>query len=111
MGKRFVPVRDADKRAIDLHFMLEAVAELPFVEVRVNRDDKQPIFIQDKTKSSDWWTVSIDHFLTFDIEQAKEAGGTAQALLRSRKRPGPPRLPQTEIDRAVNKFFTGEDDE
>lgn len=111
MGKRFVPVRDADKRAIDLHFMLQEVAGMPLIEVRVFRDAKQPIHILDRTDSDKWWTVTIDHFLRLDVEQAKAEGGTAMALVFSRKKPERPRLPQTEVDRAVNKFLIGEDDE
>lgn len=111
MGKRFVPVRDADKRAIDLHFMLQEVAQMPLIEVRVYRDGKQPIHVLDRTNSTNWWTLSIDHFLRLDPEQARAEGGTALALIYSRKKQERPRLPQTEIDRAVNKFLIGEDDE
>jgi hypothetical protein len=106
-----VPVRNADKRAIELHFLLLAAAELPFVEISVQSDNKQPIFIQDRFERSFWRNVSIDYFLTFDIEQAKAAGGTARALLESGKKSKRAQLPQTEIDRAVDQFLKGEDDE
>ena len=114
MGKQFVPVRDADKRAIDLHFMLREVEQMPLIEIRVFKDEKQPIFIQDRSDPNNpnkWWMVSIDHFLRLNIEQAKAEGGTALALILSRKKPERPRLPQAEVDRAVNQFLSGEDDE
>jgi hypothetical protein len=113
MGKRFVPVRDADKRAIDLHLMLREVEQMPLIEIRVynDRNRKQPIVIRDRTDPDKWWTVSIDRFLGMDIEQAKAEGATALALYLSRKKPERPRLPQTEVDHAVNQFLSGEDDE
>jgi hypothetical protein len=112
MGKRFVPVRDADKRAIDLHLMLREVEQMPLIEIRVYNDrSKQPICIRDRTDPDKWWLVSIDHFLGMDVEQAKAEGATALALYLSRKKPERPRIPQTEVDRAVNQFLAGEDDE
>ena len=113
MGKRFVPVRDADKRAIDLYRMLREVELMPLVEVRVLDDSKQPIFIGDRSDSDGrWWrTVSVDLFLCLSVEQAKAEGGTALALFCSRKKPKKSPLPQTEIDRATHKFLSGEDDE
>jgi hypothetical protein len=111
MGKRFVPVRDADKRAIDLYLMLQEVEQMPLVELHVYKDSKKPILIQDRNDSNKWWTVTVDLFLRLDVEQAKADGGTAFALYWSRKKPERPRLPQTEVDRAVNKFLSGEDDE
>jgi hypothetical protein len=113
MGKRFVPVRDADKRAIDLHLMLREVEQMPLIEIRVSgdRNCKQPIVIQDRSDHDKWWTVSIDHFLGLNVEQAKAEGATALALILSRKKLERPRIPQTEVDRAVNQFLSGEDDE
>jgi len=114
MGKRFVPVRDADKRAIDLHLMLREVEQMPLIQLRVFKDEKQPIVIHDRSdpiNPNKWWTFSIDQFLRLDVERAKAEGGTALALVLSRKKPERPRLPQAEVDRAVSQFLSGEDDE
>jgi hypothetical protein len=45
-----------------------------------------------------------------DVEQAKAEGATALALILSRKKPERPRIPQTEVDRAVNQFLSGDDE-
>jgi hypothetical protein len=111
MGKRFVPVRDADKRAIELYLMLREVEQMPLVKVHVFKDRKNPIFIQDKNDLSDGWEMTIDHFLQLSLEKANAEGGTALALICSRKKPARPRLPQAEVDRAVDQFFSGDDDE
>jgi hypothetical protein len=111
MGKRFVPVRDADKRAIALHLALKEVEQMPLIEVQIYRNEKQPILIVDRQRKGFWWNLSIDWFLSLDVEQAKANGGTAQALIESRKKKERLPLPQTEIDRAVTQFMTGEDDE
>jgi hypothetical protein len=111
MGKRFVPVRDADKRAIDVYLMLREVEKMPLVRVGVFRDRKEPIFIQDTNDLSDGWAMTVDHFLELSVEQANAEGGTAYALVCSRKKSARPRLPQTEVDRAVNQFLSGDDDE
>jgi hypothetical protein len=113
MGKRFVPVRNADKRAIDLHLMIREVEQMPLVEVRVLDDSKKPIFIGDRSDSdARWWRIiSVDLFLRLSVEQAKAEGGTALALFCSRKKPEKPRLPQSEIDRVAHKFLSGEEDE
>jgi hypothetical protein len=111
VGKRFVPVRDADKRAIDLHLMLQEVEQMPLVALRIYKDSKQPIVIRDRNDPDKWWPVTVDLFLQLNVEQAKADGGTAFALYCSRKKLERPRLPQTEVDRAVNSFLSGEDDE
>jgi len=111
MGKRFVPVRDADKRAIALHLMLREVEQMPLIEVEVYLDEKRPIIIIDRQRKGIWWNFSVDGFLALDVEQAKANGGTASALIGSQKKKERPRLPQTEIDRAVNEFLTGDGDE
>jgi len=111
MGRRFVPVRDADKRAIELYLMLRAVEQMPLVKLRVFKDRKDPIYIQDKNDLSDGWAMTVDHFLQLSLEQANAEGGTALALICSRKKPARPRIPQTEVDRAVEKFLSGDDDE
>jgi hypothetical protein len=112
MGKRFVPVRDADKRAIDLYLMLREVEQMPLVEVSVFKDSKHPILIRDRNDPDNkWWMVSVDLFLRLSVEQARAEGGTAFALYCSRKKSERPRLPQAEVDRAVNNFLSGEEDE
>jgi hypothetical protein len=111
MGKRFVPVRDADKRAIALHLMLQEVEQMPLIEVQLSRDEKQPIIIIDRQRRGYWWIFTVDGFLALDLEQAKANGGTALALIQSRKKKERSRLPQTEIDRAVDQFLTGDEDE
>ena len=111
MGTRFVPIRDADKRAIALHLILQEVEQMPLIEVGVFRDEKQPIRISDRTRKGRWWNFTVDGFLGLDVKQAKADGGTASALVQSRKKKERPRLPQTEIDRAVDQFLTGENEE
>jgi hypothetical protein len=111
MGKRFVPVRDADRRALEFYFMLKEVEQMPLVEIDVSMDSKKPILIRDKNDRNYWQTMSIDAFLSLDVEQAKAEGGTGKALIWSRKKPARPRIPQAEVDRAVNNFLSGEDSE
>ena len=74
MGKRFVPVRDADRRALEFYFMLKEVEQMPLVEIDVSMDSKKPILIRDKNDRSYWQTMSIDAFLSLDVEQAKAEG-------------------------------------
>ena len=104
MGKRFVPVRDADRRAIELYLMLREVEQMPLVDLRVYDDSKEPIFIGDRNDPKKWWTFTVDQFLRLNVTQAKAEGATALALRLSQKKPARPRLPQTEVDRAVNQF-------
>jgi hypothetical protein len=113
MGKRFVPVRNADGRAIDLHLMLEAIREkLPLVGVQIVRDGKLPIIIFDKSAPDKYWdNFSVDGLLSRDVEQAIANGGTFLAFKLSRKKPQKPKLPQTEITRAVDQFLDGREDE
>jgi hypothetical protein len=111
MGKRFVPVRDADRRAIELYLMLREVEQMPLVDLRVYDDSKEPIFIGDRNDPQKWWTFTVDQFLRLNVTQAKAEGATALALRLSQKKPARPRLPQTEVDRAVNQFLSGEEDE
>ena len=91
--------------------MLLEVGQMPLIGLRVFKDRKEPIFIQDKKDQDKWWTLSIDHFLRLNVEQAKAEGGTALALILSQKKPARPRIPQAEVDRAVDQFFSGRDDE
>jgi hypothetical protein len=63
MGKRFVPVRDADKRAIELYMMLREVEQTPLVDLRIFEDSKEPIFIGDRNVPQKWWTFTVDQFL------------------------------------------------
>ncbi|MET4069612.1 hypothetical protein ABID58_004414 [Bradyrhizobium sp. S3.2.6] len=111
MGKRFVAARDADRRALDLYLMIKEVEQMPLVHLAISIDEKRPIFIQDKTNQHYWDHFTIDGFLSLDVEQAKAEGGTAKALIWSRKKPARPRVPQAEVDRAVDRFLAGEDDE
>ncbi|SRR6266536_3624293 len=111
MGKRFVPVRDADKRALDLYFMLSEVAQMPLIELRVRKDSKTPIVIMDKIDHEKCWHFSVDGFLRLSIEQAKAQDGTAFALMMSQRQPDRPRIPQAEVDRAADQFLSGEDNE
>ena len=111
MGKRFVPVRDADKRAIELYMMLREVEQMPLVDLRIFENSKEPIFIGDRNAPQKWWTFTVDQFLRLNVQQAKAEGATALALRLSQKKPTRPRIPQAEIDRAVNQFLSGEDDE
>src|SRR5262249_4548870 len=110
MGKRFVPVRDADKRAIRLHLMLKQVEQMPLIDLRLHADEKNAIVIIDKRNPARVWAYTVDQFLGLDVEQAKAAGGTAVDLVCSRKAPQRPRLPQSEIDRAVDDFMSGDEE-
>lgn len=112
MGKRFVPVRDVDKRAIELYLALREVENMPLVVLRVRKDSKEPIAFGDKGGDPDSWRAfTIDAFLRLDIEKAKAKGGTAFDLATSYKPRPPARIPQREVDRGVQQFFSGEDDE
>jgi hypothetical protein len=111
MGKRFVPVRDADSRAIELHLMLQEVEQMPLIELSILSDHKEPICIQDRHDRKKWWTFTVGQFLRLNVEQAKAEGATALALIHSRKKPAQPRVPQAEVDRAVKELLSGEDDE
>ena len=110
MGKRFVPVRNADQRAIELYKTLREVELMPLLKVHVG-DGPKPITLSDANDPNKWWTFTVDGFLSLDVAQAKADGGTFMALNLSRKKPGKPRLPQAEIDRAADNFMTGNDDE
>jgi hypothetical protein len=112
IGKRFVPVRDADKRAIELYLMLRTVEQMPLVRLHVSKDGgDRPISIGDRNDDDKRWWFTVDQFLRLSVEQAKTEGGTALALICSRKKPARPRIPQAEVDRAVDQFLTGDDDE
>ncbi|WP_377830329.1 hypothetical protein ACFKHW_17365 [Bradyrhizobium lupini] len=111
MGTRFVPVRDADRRALELHFMLKEVEQMPLVHLAISIDQKKPILLQDKSDQHHWDHFSVDRFLSLNIEQAKAEGGTYQALVWSRKKMARPPVPQAEVARAVDSFLAGEDDE
>ncbi|HVQ71879.1 MAG TPA: hypothetical protein VMT08_30710 [Bradyrhizobium sp.] len=110
MGKRFVPVRNADQRAIELYKTLREVEQMPLIAVEIG-DGSKPIILYDANNPNKWDTLSVDGFLSLDVGQAKAEGGTFMALKLSRKKPGKPRLPQAEVDRAVEAFMTGKDDE
>jgi len=110
VGKRFVPVRNADQRAIELYKTLREVEQMPLLKVEVG-DGSKPIVLSDANDPNRWYAFTVDGFLSLDVAQAKAEGGTFMALKLSRKKPGKPRLPQTEVDRAAEAFMTGRDDE
>ena len=114
MGKRFVPVRDADKRALELYLALRDVENMPLIDLRVRKNSKNPIALGKRDSDpDDWWTFTVDQFLSLDVAAAKAKGGTAFDLISSykAKKPASPRIPQAEVDRAVDQFFSGDDDE
>lgn len=112
MTKRFVPIKDADKRAIRLHLMLDAIREkLSTVGVKIRSDDKAPIRLSDKNDPDHWGYFSVENVLNLDLDQAIANGGGYKALIESRRPPARPKLPQSEIDRAVDQFLSGRDDE
>lgn len=76
MGKRFVSTRDADHRALELHFMVREVEQMPLVDIRVEKDGKEPIYIGDRNDPSRWWTYSVENFLEIDIDAARRLRGT-----------------------------------
>ena len=110
MRKRFVPVRDADQRAIDLYKTLREVEQMPLLKVHVGNGPK-PITLSDANDPNQWNVFTVGGFLSLDVAQAKAEGGTFMALNLSRKTPDKPRLPQAEVDRTVEAFMTGKDDE
>ena len=111
MVKRFVPVRDANQRALELYFMLREIEQMPLIGLEVDQQSKKPIVLRDKSDPKKFWTYTVDQVLQIEIEQVKAQGSTWFALTTSKKRPPRPRIPQAEVDRAVNKFMLGEDDE
>jgi hypothetical protein len=111
MGKRFVPVRDADKRALELYFALREVEDMPLIDLEVHKDSKTPIIFGDKNDRHKWWSLTVDQFLSRDIAGAKAKGGSASDLCVTFKKPARPRIPQSEVDRSVDGFFSGHDDE
>jgi hypothetical protein len=110
VGKRFVRVQDADKRVLQFYKTLREVEQMPLVNVDVT-DGPKPILLFDANDPKKWDHFTIDGFLSLDIAQAKAEGGTFTALRFSRKKPGTPRLPKEEVDRAVGAFMTGSDDD
>jgi hypothetical protein len=108
MGKRFTPTGDADRRAIRFYHQIRAIIEtLPSVEVRFTHDGKK-VRLCKKTDSDYRTDYTVDEVLMLDVEQAVRDGGTWIALVRSRKAVRP-RVPQAEIDEAVQEFLDGEE--
>jgi hypothetical protein len=111
MGKRFVPVRGADKRSIDLHLMLVAIEEMPLVGVDLRPEEKEPVVIFDKANPRHYRAYTVDAILRLNVVEAVANGGTFKALTNSRAKPAKPNLPHSEIARAVDQFLSGSDDE
>ncbi|MCG2626669.1 hypothetical protein L6654_08545 [Bradyrhizobium sp. WYCCWR 13023] len=112
MGKRFVPVRDADARALELCLKIREVEQMPLIKLIIRKDSKRPITFGERDGDLDrWWSFTIDEFLRLDVSAAKAKGGTAFHLQSSSKKRPQPRIPQSEIDRGVEQFFLGKDDE
>ena len=107
MAKQFVRAGEADKRAIDLYFQIRAVEQMPLIEIQFS-DDHKKISVGDRNRRPHWRTLSVDSFLSLDVPQAVAKGGTWENLLDSWKRPKP-RLPQREVDEAVQDFLLGEE--
>ncbi len=94
MTKRFIPTKDADKRAIRLHLVLNADREkLPTVGVKIRSDDKAPIRLFDKNDPDHWDYFSVENVLNLDLDQAIANGGGYRALIVSRRPPARPKLP------------------
>jgi len=96
MGKRFVKVNDADRRALRLHHQIKAVESLPLIYVWFP-DDGRTIVVAEDRKEGSSRTFSVDAFLMLDVEQAKNKGGTWESLVLSIKHPKP-KVSQAEID-------------
>lgn len=76
------------RSAVKLHYIFQAVNELPHVEAvwRLDADKnvkktQYPVMIVDKKDRDDFANVTIGSFLTLDPWKAKDAGGTKAALL------------------------------
>ncbi|MCA1414483.1 hypothetical protein I6F30_25510 [Bradyrhizobium sp. NBAIM20] len=91
--------------------MLKEVEQMPLVQVSIDVSSKTPILIQDKTDHHYWRHLTVEGFLSLNVEQAKAEGGTAKALIGARKKAPRPRIPQTEVDRAADRFLAGDNDE
>jgi hypothetical protein len=110
MGKRFVRVGGADKRAIDLHRQLRAMEAMPSIEVQFSRDGTK-IYLGDKNDQGRGNVYTVDQILMLDVQQAKEAGGTWEALVMSCKRiKREPQVTQHEVDEGLQSFLSGEED-
>ena len=86
--------------------MLREVEQMPLLAVEVG-DGPRPIVLYEVGNPNHWDAFSVDHFLSLDVDQAKENGGTLLALRISRKKPVKPRLPQADVDRAAENFMWG----
>lgn len=111
MGKRFVPVRGADRRAVELHLMLREIEKLPLIGIELRPDEREVIVVFDRSNNIRFWTYTVDQFLGKSLDQTIAAGGTVDAFVASRAKPAKPQISHSEAARAVDQFFAGTDDE
>jgi hypothetical protein len=85
---------------------------MPLIGFEIRIGNPKPILFWDAENPKDIWAEwSVEAVLMRDIEMAKQAGGRYQNLRDAMRRPGPMRVPQAEVDRAVESFLTGDEEE
>ena len=107
MGKRFISIYEAERRAIELHLQLREIEKLPLVEVEFPSDHKSIILAEKGTRK--YVYSGMDLILGLDVEKAKANGGTYKALLDSYKRPKT-RVTQSEVEEGTYRFLQGDDE-
>jgi hypothetical protein len=106
--KRWMLAKIADERAIELHLQLQAVAEmLPLIEIQFP-EGRRLILVADKNRRFAFSEITIDTFLSLNVQQAKDNGGTYEAFMASRR--SAKRVTQHEVDEEVTRFLSGEED-
>lgn len=107
MPKKWLHPATADRRAIELYRQLKAIEELQLVEIDLSGDSKS-IILADKTRRRYWREWTVDQILSFDVQQAKDNGGTYDALSKSLRR-ATKRMTHAEAEEEVHHFLSGDE--
>ena len=108
--KKWVGRHQADERAIKFYLAIRELEQMPAIGVQI-REEKNAVLIWDKSDNRIFCYWSVSDLLSRDLAKVKRDGGTYEALMNARKPPPRPGLPQAEIDRAVQAFMTGDEEE
>lgn len=107
MPKKWLHPATADRRAIELYRQLKAIEELQLVEIDLSGDSKS-IILADKTRRRYWREWTVDQILSFDVQQAKDNGGTYDALSKSLRR-ATKQMTHAEAEEEVHHFLSGDE--